>query len=121
MELKFKLENFAKQMQIELENNAHKGDISSLTDIATIVLELEYHKAKLLLAVRQNNRKAVKEYIADTANFLYALGDIAQLYDEEPAKEPNHHVLRENAFNYVPIDVSIPPGDITKTFINERT
>jgi hypothetical protein len=35
------------------------------------------------MEMRVDNKQAVKEYIADTANFLFALGNIGGLYEND--------------------------------------
>lgn len=82
LEEKIKIERFKDRMLLELEKNRHKGTILATKDFNFIVTELEYHKAKMLIAVRINNKQALKEYIADTANFLFALGNLGGLYDD---------------------------------------
>ena len=82
-EIKIKLERFKNQMLKELKNNQHKGLITEFTDFDKIMTELEYHKAKMIIAIRYDNKQAIKEYIADTANFLFALGNIGGLYDDD--------------------------------------
>lgn len=82
-QLKKKLIKFNSSMIKELNNNIHKGVITDFTDFHGIVSEIEYHKAKTLMAIRLGNKQAAKEYIADTANLLFALGNLGGLYDEE--------------------------------------
>lgn len=74
---------FRDAMLDQLENNLYKGSILDFNKVDQIIAELEYHKAKALLAVRVSNKHALKEYIADTANFLFALGNIGGLYNKD--------------------------------------
>lgn len=83
MEINHKINNFAKEMQIELDNNAHKGNIEDWTDIKEILIELEYHKGKLLIALKENNQDKVKEYIADCGNILMAIGNKFDFYIDD--------------------------------------
>lgn len=78
-----KFNNFTNSMLTELSNNLYKGSIYEFTNFEKIITEIEYHKAKMFLAIRLKNKQAIKEYIADTANFLLALGNSFGLYDNE--------------------------------------
>lgn len=78
-----KLERFKQQMVIEMQHNNHKGSILDWTDFNHILAELSYHEAKMLVAIRIKNYQAMKEYIADTANILFALGNLFGVYDED--------------------------------------
>lgn len=77
------LEKFKNDMLSELQKNNHKGSILNFKDFNQIITELEYHKAKLFLAIRMKNKGAIKEYLADTANYLLAIGNLFDIYDEE--------------------------------------
>lgn len=77
------LERFKQTMLLELANNSHKGSILDFKDFNAIITELEYHKAKLFIAIRIKDKKAIQEYIADTANNLVALGNLFDLYSED--------------------------------------
>lgn len=74
---------FAAQMLIELDHNKHKGSVLDWTNFDNMITELEYHKAKMFMAIRSNNPGALKEYIADTANILLAVGNKFGLYAED--------------------------------------
>lgn len=74
---------FASDMLSELRKNSQKDSILNLKDFNQIMTELEYHKAKLLIAIRMKNNGAIKEYLADTANYLLAIGNLFDVYDEE--------------------------------------
>lgn len=78
-----KFNNFTNSMLNELNNNSYKGSIFEFTNFEKIITELEYHKSKMFLAIRLKNKQAIKEYIADTANYLLALGNSFSLYDNE--------------------------------------
>lgn len=70
-----KVRKFAQNMQDELNSNSKKGNWEEFTNINSILLELEYHKAKLLMALRDGDKDKVKEYIADCANELLFLSN----------------------------------------------
>lgn len=80
-EEKHKLKIFYEDMKRELERNDHKGSILEFQDFNSIIAEMEYHKAKLFIAIRVHNVQAIREYIADTANFLLALGNTLRVYE----------------------------------------
>jgi hypothetical protein len=83
MELHPKVLAFAEQMQMELENNSHKGDWNEFRDVKEILNEIEYHKAKLIIALgKKSPHSECKELIADCANFLMMLGNAGELYSE---------------------------------------
>lgn len=80
-ELHPKVLEFAKQMQKELNDNSHKGDWNEFRDVKDILNELEYHKSKLLVAMRKKEpHEECKELIADFANILMFLGNAGNLY-----------------------------------------
>lgn len=82
-ELNIKLSRFNQWMIRELNANNHKGSILEFKDFDKIVTELEYHKSKMMIAFRCSDKQAAKEYIADTANFLFCLGNLGGLYDDD--------------------------------------
>lgn len=98
-----KIKRFSQQMHIELKNNRHKGSVLDFTDFNEIITELEYHKAKMFVAIRTKNYPAVKEYIADSANFLLAIGNIFGLYDKEPDSLDITHELNDELITQVHI------------------
>ncbi len=75
-----KIEAFKNDMLNELLANQHKGNWNEFKDINNILLELEWHKAKLLMALREGNPDEIREYIADTSNCLLFLGNALDLY-----------------------------------------
>lgn len=75
----------AKDMTFELKANEHKGDWSDWRDVTAMLSELEWHKAKLMHALRDNDKDRVREYIADCANILMFIGNAGYLYED--AKE----------------------------------
>lgn len=78
---KLKIEFFKQAMLNELKANNDKGNINNFNDYHKIIAEMEYHKAKMLLAIRLKNKQALKEYIADTANYLFMLGNLFGIYE----------------------------------------
>ncbi|HLM61147.1 MAG TPA: hypothetical protein VK308_10100, partial [Pyrinomonadaceae bacterium] len=62
---------FIERMEAELlSNSAHKGDwISWLPDKLLLVAELNWHLAKLVQAIMDNDSSKVSEYAADIANY----------------------------------------------------
>lgn len=71
---------FAQQMEKELATNSHKGDWRTWKDLPEMLWELEYHKAKLLKAINDNDKDMVREYIADCANILMFMGNAGHVY-----------------------------------------
>ena len=77
------IQRFAEQMQIELDTNAHKGNFMEWTGIDEKLQELEWHKAKLIIALKMGHKQAVKELLADCANIFLSIGIEGNLYKEE--------------------------------------
>ncbi len=102
-----KIEVFKQRMLLELKNNSHKKCILDFSDYESIITEIEYHKAKLLIAIRVGNKHAAKEYIADVANFLFALGNSNGLYDDD-----FEDIFETNSFEIIKSDVFI---EVTKS------
>jgi hypothetical protein len=67
------IELFAKMMEAELTANEKKGDWKKFTNERDIIYEIEYHKAKLLFALKFDNQEEIQEYAADVANNLLCL------------------------------------------------
>lgn len=93
MKENLKVHRFSEQMLIELKHNTHKGSILDWDNLDNLIAELEYHKAKMLLAIRVKNPKALKEYIADQANILLAIGNRSGLYEDNTVDEGICHEL----------------------------
>lgn len=83
MTLSETIENFSHEIKRQIELNSDKGNLLEWNDIGHILYELDYHKAKLLIAIKQNNPYAIKEYIADCASILLALGNCYGIYNEK--------------------------------------
>jgi len=101
-----RIERFAEQMQIELIHNQDKGSVFDWKDFDNMIAELEYHKAKMLLAIRGNDKKAVKEYIADTANVLLAIGNLGGLYSEDSFDDDYCSITNQPIFKQIPNSVA---------------
>lgn len=71
---------FAQEMKNELQSNMHKGDWREWNDTTKMFQELEYHEDKLSKAIQSGNREAIKEHLADCANFLLMIGNAYGLY-----------------------------------------
>jgi hypothetical protein len=100
MKLHDKLEAFSNEMQNQLDINTRLkgGDWESFNNVGHIMNEFEYHKAKLWLAIKEDNLDAIKEYSADCANYLVFLCNSYNLLEN---KEPNDFVIEmyEGIFN----------------------
>lgn len=66
---------FLNLMQSELDNNSHKGNWKEFKDVNKILLELEWHKSKLYVALKTGDKNDIKELIADCANTLMFLAN----------------------------------------------
>lgn len=73
-------EAFMKQMLKENKDNIVKGNILEWDNVDEMLIDLEYHKAKLYFALKSKNPEGVKEYLADCANILLAIGNSWELY-----------------------------------------
>lgn len=98
------VENFAKSMQIEIDNNANKGSILDWQGLESKVSDLEYHKAKLMLAIKENNRDAIREFIADCSNILMSIGYEFDLYKKEPVNKNTTSKTKDEVFDKVSLD-----------------
>lgn len=96
------IERFAKQMQIELDKNSHKGSVLDWKGIHNKIADLEYHKAKLIMSLRSGEKEATKEYIADCANILLSIGHEGGLYNNESEKTNTVWECKEKFFDLVP-------------------
>lgn len=84
------VEIFKNDMLLELNKNSHKGSILDFDNFDSMITELEYHKAKLLLAIRVGNKGAIREYLADSANFLLAIGNLFDVYNDDMINDPEY-------------------------------
>lgn len=98
---------FAIEMQKELDANNNKGNWELRRDVNLHLIELEYHKAKLLIALRAVDKPAVKEYLADCANLLMFIGASGLLYKEE-----------KKALRKTNVSASLPLTDSDEWFVN---
>ena len=69
------IRKFANQMQTEIDNNSNKGDWRDWKNVQDMFMDLEYHKFKLLVAMKENSSKLVKEHCADCANILMFISE----------------------------------------------
>lgn len=99
-----KILNFARTMEIELANNDHKGDVFKWRGISDKLIDLEYHKAKLLIAIKANDKVAIQEFLADCANTLLSIGNEYRLYDQLPVDSPTATTIKDDIFHHMPID-----------------
>lgn len=93
-----KLIRFMRQMGIEQDNNEHKGSILAWDGLEDKIYDFEYHKAKLMLAIKEENEDAIKEFIADCGNILLAIGNEFDLYNEESINDEKTQVTKESVF-----------------------
>lgn len=100
------IERFKNQMLIELENNSKKGNIFIWRGISDKLIDLEYHKAKLLLAIKEKNKFAMKEYIADCSNILLSIGNEFNLYAEESTNTNKEAILIDNTIQIKDLGIS---------------
>jgi len=100
------INKFKDDMISELKKNRNKGTILDMTDFNAIIAEMEYHKAKLFLAIRVKNEGAIREYIADTANYLFAIGNLFGLYDEEANNPETCFEINKEAELFIEIPIN---------------
>lgn len=98
------INRFTDQMIREMQNNSHKGSILEWNNFDNMICELEYHKAKMMLAIRSNDKPAIKEYIADCANILMAIGNLGGLYDEDTPDDGMCSETLPTIFKRIPND-----------------
>lgn len=83
MNLDLEVQNFALEMQKQINFNAKvKSDWREWKNVKEILVDLEYHKAKMMIALKERNMGAMREYIADCANILMFLGAAFEFYKE---------------------------------------
>ncbi len=102
-----KIERFADQMQIELIKNENKGSVYEWKGLRDKLIDLEYHKAKMLLAIKEKNDYALKEYIADCANILLSIGDELKLYDYDSILDDHVSQMKKDIFEIIPIEQQV--------------
>lgn len=89
------VEKFKESMLSELKKNYHKGSILDFKDFNSIITELEYHKAKMFLAIRVKNKGAIREYLSDMGNYLVAIGNLFEVFDEENSLDESFELNKE--------------------------
>lgn len=67
-------------MNDELMSNSYKGEWKDFKNISQIFYELEWHKAKLLFAIRDGDKELQKEYLADCCNNFLFLANTLDLF-----------------------------------------
>lgn len=87
MQIEKEIEQFAQLMQKELTANENKGDWHLFLNERDILHDLEYHKAKLMFALKFDNEDDIKEYAADCANCLLMLLNSKGIFYEIPKRE----------------------------------
>lgn len=96
---KLKAFRFMQTMLNELENNAqNKGSVTEWEGLQEKIFDLEYHKSKLMLAIKEENEEAIQEFIADCANTLLSIGDEYGIYDDDIKHDTITHLTRDTVF-----------------------
>lgn len=85
------VEEFAKQMRRELWSNRAKGDREGWLQMGLRECwgEIQWHSAKLAVAIKYGDADKIREYAADVANMAMMLDDILMtrtLLEREPPK-----------------------------------
>ena len=101
-----KIERFKSQMIIELDKNSKKGCIFDWKNINDKLIDLEYHKLKLYLAIKEKNLYAIKEYIADCSNILLSIGNEYDLYKSDSVNDKLESILVDNSIIIKKLDTS---------------
>lgn len=83
-----KIQIFAEKMQIELDNNSHKGNWEDFTDYRVILKEFGHHYNKVIITLKESMNdiafeNLMTEHIADCANILMFLGNSFNLYNKK--------------------------------------
>lgn len=96
---------FANQMQRQLDSNPNKENVwkTNVLTLESYLVDLEYHKAKMMLAIKEKNMGALKEYLADCGNILMFIGHKFDLFSEEDNK-PIAYQMKSDIFIEVKID-----------------
>ena len=88
----------------ELNKNSHKGSILDFKDFYQIITELEYHKAKLLFAIKNNHKDAIREYLADCGNYLLCIGNLFNVFDNDLSEDCIEMNKNVDLFVKVPVN-----------------
>jgi hypothetical protein len=93
------IEVFAQAMRNELRANAHKGDWTGAS-LSELSFEVLYHAAKLELAIREGDKKAILEFAADVGNGAMMVADVAEALDlslasDEPSLSIGSEFLKD--------------------------
>lgn len=92
MNINPKVQRFAADMTRELKANEHKGNWEEWGTVEEMICELEYHKAKLLIALREGDKSRVREHLADCGNILMFIGNAGGLYEADSSTPPQLHL-----------------------------
>lgn len=100
--------NFAMNMQKQLDINTELKNQNwhNYTDIKNILIDIEYHKAKLLMALKEDNPGAIAEYIADCANILMFLGAAIGMYNH-PDHSKNVYEMVTPLFKQTTVEMAV--------------
>lgn len=77
------IDALAGAQRAELIANQHKGDLFDWcngSSFQTWLYEFEYHKAKLITAIMNQDKDRTTEYCADLANYLAAINARSEPY-----------------------------------------
>lgn len=109
-----KILNFSKEMQKQININTKLGKTTweEWGNIKEILVDLEYHKAKLMIALKEDNIGALREYIADCGNILMFLGNACGMYHEFEDSEPVFQ-MKFGVFEETTVDKEIIRKSIT--------
>lgn len=106
---KLKLIRFVASMEIEQVNNEYKGAITDWdASVEEKMFDFDYHMAKLHIAMKEEKKGAIREFIADCANILLAIGDSYGVYDKMPGNNEKCYSLKEPALTKGPIKSKEP-------------
>lgn len=106
MEISDIVNRFKDQMLIELENNSRKGSVLDWKEFNDKIVDLEYHKSKLLFAIKEDNLFAIREYIADCANILLSIGYGFGLYSESIENPQKESIFVDNPIEIRDLGIS---------------
>lgn len=85
-----KVLNFAREMQKQISINTELGKTTweEWGNIKEILVDFEYHKAKAIMALKEDNIRALQEYLADCGNILMFLGNACGMYTSFEDSKP---------------------------------
>ena len=114
IDLNPKVLNFAKEMQKQLNINTKLGKEpwEQWADFKGMLVELEYHKAKMVFALKEDNMGALREYLADCGNILMFVGNACGMYGFFEDNEPVFQ-MKQGLFEQTTVDKAIVRNQIT--------